>query len=406
MHLLKPFSFSKRFPETEVVGSAFAGKQDDLIPLSFGFPAPESLPVDKMTAATEAAMITQGRQALAYSGGTGPKNIINWIKERSKLREIEATEKEIIVTAGSSQAIDLITRTLTDPGDELWVEAPTFFGALKTFRLAETKLFSFPIDEYGLRVDLVEQELVERVKNNLPLPKLMYVIPNYQNPGGVNLSIERRKRLAELAYEYNFFIIEDDAYVELAFDKTYIPAIYSFGPERVVYLSTFSKIIAPGLRLGWAIGLQEIIEKVKILKTDGFTSVYVQEVTKNLLEQIDMDEQINNLNSLYHSRKNAMVSAIQQYFGEEVSYHEPNGGFFLWLTFPAHIDTSEFADAAMAAGVSYIAGKHFFLEGEGYNHMRLCFTFCKEEIIHEAIKRLANTYYEYVNSKQIIEEVN
>lgn len=406
MHLLKPFSFSKRFPETEVVGSAFAGKQDHLIPLSFGFPAPESLPVDKMTAATEAAMITQGRQALAYSGGTGPKNIINWIKERSKLREITATEKEIIVTAGSSQAIDLITRTLTDPGDELWVEAPTFFGALKTFRLAETKLFSFPIDEYGLRVDLVEQELIDRVTNNLPLPKLMYVIPNYQNPGGVNLSIERRKRLAELAYEYNFFIIEDDAYVELSFDKTYIPAIYSFGPERVVYLSTFSKIIAPGLRLGWAIGLQEIIEKMQILKTDGFTSVYVQEVTKNLLEQIDMEEQINNLNSIYLSRKDAMVSAIRQYFGEEVSFHEPHGGFFLWLTFPDHIDTSEFADAAMIAGVSYIAGKHFFLENEGYNHMRLCFTFCKEEIIHEAIKRLANTYYEYVNSKQIIEEVN
>lgn len=406
MDILKPFSFSKRFPETEVVGSAFARKQDNLIPLSFGFPAPESLPVDKMTAATEAAMVTQGRQALAYSGGTGPKNILNWIKERSKLREIEATENEIIVTAGSSQAIDLITRTLTDPGDELWVEAPTFFGALKTFRLAETKLFSFPIDENGLRVDLVEQELIERVKNNLPLPKLMYVIPNYQNPGGVNLSVERRKRLAELAYEYNFFIIEDDAYVELSFDKTYTAAIYSFGPERVIYLSTFSKIIAPGLRLGWAIGLKEVIEKMQILKTDGFTSVYVQEVTKNLLEQIDMDEQINNLNSLYLSRKNAMVSAIKQYFGEEVSFHEPHGGFFLWLTFPEHIDTSEFVEAAMIAGVSYIAGKHFFLQDEGYNHMRLCFTFCKEEIIQEAIKRLANTYYEHVNSKRVIEEVN
>ncbi|WP_312093968.1 PLP-dependent aminotransferase family protein [Niallia sp.] len=406
MYILKPFSFSKRFPETEVIGSAFAGNQDQVIPLSFGFPAPESLPADKMTAATEAAMLSQGRQALAYSGGTGPKHIINWIKERSRLREIEATENEIIVTSGSSQAIDLITRTLTDPGDEIWVEAPTFFGALKTFRLAETTLFSFPIDENGLRVDLVEQELNERVKNNLPLPKLMYVIPNYQNPGGVNLSVDRRKRLAELAYKYNFFIIEDDAYVELSFDETYLPAIYSFGPERVVYLSTFSKIIAPGLRLGWAIGLSAIIEKMRILKIDGLTSVYVQEVTKNLLEQMDMDEQISYLNTIYLSRKNAMVSAIKQYFGDEVSFHEPNGGFFLWLTFPPQIDTSEFLDTAMLAGVSYIAGKHFFLQNEGYNHMRLSFTFCKEDIIHEAIKRLANTYYEYVNSKQMIEEVN
>ncbi|AYV66403.1 PLP-dependent aminotransferase family protein [Niallia circulans] len=406
MQLLKPFSYSRRFPDIEVIGSAFAQNQENLIPLSFGFPAPESLPVDKMTAATEAAMQTQGRHALAYSGGTGVNAVINWIKERSKLREIKATENEILITAGSSQAIDLVTRTLTDPGDEVWVEAPTFFGALKTFQLAETKLASFPIDENGLRVDLVEQELSERVKNNLPLPKLMYVIPNYQNPGGVNLSVDRRKRLAELAYEYNFFIIEDDAYVELSFDGIYNPAIYSYGPERVVYLSTFSKIIAPGLRLGWAIGLTEIIEKMRILKIDGLTSVYVQEVTKNLLDQIGMDEHICYLNSLYLSRKNAMVSAIKQYFGNDVTFHEANGGFFLWITFPCHIDTSEFIDAAASAGVSYIAGKHFFLKDEGYNHMRLCFTFCQEDIIEEAIKRLANTYYEYVNSKQMIKGVN
>ncbi|UQZ73158.1 PLP-dependent aminotransferase family protein [Niallia circulans] len=406
MQLLKPFSYSRRFPDIEVIGSAFAQNQENLIPLSFGFPAAESLPVDKMTAATEAAMQTQGRHALAYSGGTGVNAVINWIKERSKLREIKATENEILITAGSSQAIDLVTRTLTDPGDEIWVEAPTFFGALKTFQLAETKLASFPIDENGLRVDLVEQELSERVKNNLPLPKLMYVIPNYQNPGGVNLSVDRRKRLAELAYEYNFFIIEDDAYVELSFDGIYNPAIYSYGPERVVYLSTFSKIIAPGLRLGWAIGLTEIIKKMRILKIDGLTSVYVQEVTKNLLDQIGMDEHICYLNSLYLSRKNAMVSAIKQYFGNDVTFHEANGGFFLWITFPCHIDTSEFIDAASSAGVSYIAGKHFFLKDEGYNHMRLCFTFCQEDIIEEAIKRLANTYYEYVNSKQMIEGVN
>lgn len=164
MQLLKPFSYSRRFPDIEVIGSAFAQNQENLIPLSFGFPAPESLPVDKMTAATEAAMQTQGRHALAYSGGTGVNAVINWIKERSKLREIKATENEILITAGSSQAIDLVTRTLTDPGDEVWVEAPTFFGALKTFQLAETKLASFPIDENGLRVDLVEQELSERVK--------------------------------------------------------------------------------------------------------------------------------------------------------------------------------------------------------------------------------------------------
>jgi len=402
---LKPVSFSRRFPQMEIIGSSFAGNQDHLIPLSFGFPAPESLPVDIMAPATEAAMRKQGKQALSYSGGTGPKNIVNWIKERSKLRDIQAKENQILVTSGSSQGIDLVTRTLTDPGDEIWVEAPTFFGAVKTLRLAGVHLTSFPIDVNGLRVDLVEKELLSRVANNLPLPKVIYVIPNYHNPGGVNLSLERRKRLAELAYEYNFFILEDDAYVELSFDGNVLPSIYSFGPDRVVYLSTFSKIIAPGIRLGWAIGLKELIEKMKVLKVDGLSSVYVQEITHNVLEQLNIDHHITKLNSMYASRKNAMVKAINKFFGADVSFNEPNGGFFLWLTFAEGIDTSEFLDKAMEAGVSYIAGKHCFLSDEGHNHIRLCFTYCDEDTITEAIKRLATTYYEYVNTKIPLKEV-
>ncbi|MGP7819458.1 aminotransferase-like domain-containing protein [Niallia sp. 01092] len=405
MNALKPFTLSKRFPDMPIIGSSFAGSLEDVIPLSFGFPAPESFPLETMVTATEAAMKTQGTGALSYLGGTGPSNIVKWIKSRSKLREVYANEDQILVTAGSMQAIDLVTRTLTDPGDDLWIEAPCFFGAIRSFHLAEVKLTSFPIDENGLQVDLVEQALIKARANNKPMPKILYVMPNYHNPGGVNLSLERRKKLAELAYEYNFFILEDDAYVELTFDGSYLPSIHSFGPERVIYLSTFSKVIAPGIRMGWAIGNKQVIDKMRILKTDGFTSVYVQEVVYNVLQKLDIEEHIQYLSATYKSRKDAMVSAIKEYFGDDVSFVVPDGGFFLWLTFPLGVNTSAFVDEAMQAGVSFLDGRHFYLKDEGFNTMRLCFTYCNEEKITEAIKRLANTYYAYVK-RLTPEEIN
>ncbi len=405
MNSLKQFTFSKRFPNMPIIGSSFAGSLDQVIPLSYGFPAPESFPLDTMVAATELAMKNQGFGAMSYSGGTGPSNIVKWIQKRSKLRSIHVDDNQIIVTAGSMQAIDLVARTLTDPGDEIWIEAPCFFGAIRTFNLAQVNLRSFPIDENGIIVEHVEKALIEATLQQKPIPKILYIMPNYHNPGGVNLSVDRRKKLAELAYEYNFFILEDDAYVELSFNGTYLPSIHSFGPERVIYLSTFSKVIAPGIRLGWAIGLSDIINKIRILKTDGLTSVYVQEVVHNVLEQLDIEEHIKYLSNTYKSRKEAMVEAITEHFGNEVSFVSPEGGFFLWLTFPPGVNTSAFVEAAMTAGVSYLDGQHFFLDDEGFNTMRLCFTYCSEEKIKEAIKRLADTYVQYLRSLPL-EEAN
>ncbi|WP_445487187.1 aminotransferase-like domain-containing protein [Niallia sp. 03133] len=405
MNALNQFTFSKRFPDMPIIGSSFSGSLDHVIPLSFGFPAPESFPLETMVTATDTAMKTQGTGALSYTGGQGPNNIVKWIKSRSVLRKVHASEEQILVTCGSMQAIDLVTRTLTDPGDDLWIEAPCFFGAIRSFNLAEVKLTSFPIDENGLRVDLVEQALMAAKANNKPMPKILYVMPNYHNPGGVNLSLERRKKLAELAYEYNFFIIEDDAYVELSFDGTYLPSIYSFGPERVIYLSTFSKVVAPGIRMGWAIGNKQVIDKMRILKTDGLTSVYIQEVVYNVLQQLDIEKHISYLSTTYKSRKESMVSALAQYFGDDVSFVAPDGGFFLWLTFPLGVNTSAFVDDAMQAGVSYLDGRHFYLNDEGFNTMRLCFTYCNEKKINEGIKRLADTYYAYVK-RLPVEEAN
>lgn len=395
MTTLEPFSFSKRFPDVPTIGSAVSGIKPGAIPLYFGFPAPESFPISSLIEASTAALQSEGEVALQYTGGPGQKKVKEWIIQRSRLRNIEVEEENILMTTGSNQGIDLLARTLADAGEHVWVEAPTYFGALNFFRLAEMVLTSFPIDENGLRVDLVEEALIDAKRNGKPIPKLLYVIPNYQNPAGTILSVERRKRLAELAYQYNFYILEDDAYVELNFTGKFLPSIYSFGPERVIYLSTFSKIIAPGLRMGWAIAGKHVLDKVRMIKSDGNTSVFVQEVVSQFLDHVDFDAHCQKLISTYRSRRNAMVDAIKEYLNDEVSYILPEGGFFLWLTFPSEIDTSKFLQSALDRGVSYIEGSYFYLKGEEKNSMRLCFSYCNEEQIREGIKHIADSYFEY-----------
>ncbi len=405
MTKLEEFSFSKRFPDFPTIGSAFAGKKAITIPLSFGYPAPESFPISSLIEASAAALQTEGRQALQYSGGPGQQKVAEWIKHRSRLRAIDVEEKNILVTTGSNQGIDILTRTLADPGEHVWVEAPIYFGALRYFRLAEVELTSFPIDENGLRVDLVEEALIDAKKNGKPIPKFLYVIPNYHNPAGVNLSVERRKKLAELAYEYNFYIVEDDAYVELSFTGEFLPSIYSFGPERVIYLSTCSKIIAPGIRIGWTIAGENVLNKMRLLKSDGYTSVFVQEVISQFLENVDFDEHRRQLVSCYRSRRDSMVDAIKEYLDGHVSFILPEGGFFLWLSFAPEVDTSAFLESASEHGVSYIDGRHFYLHEEEVNSMRLCFSFCDEEQIREGIRVIAESYFEYMKNQKVLEEV-
>ncbi|RYL92490.1 PLP-dependent aminotransferase family protein [Sporolactobacillus sp. THM7-4] len=394
MENLAAFSFSKRLADIPVVGSAFEGDHPDLIPLAYGFPAPESFPIQKMADAAVSALYSQGREALQYSGGPGQRRVLQWIKERSRLRSIDVEEDNILVTSGSSQGIDLVARTLTDPGDHVWVEAPTFFGALRSFRLADAQLTAFPIDENGLRVDLVEEALIKAKKNHQSLPKFIYVLPNYQNPTGVNLSVERRKKLAELACEYNFYILEDDAYVELNYDGPFQPSIYSFAPRRVIYLSTFSKIIAPGIRMAWAIADKEVLDKMRIMKPDGLTSVFVQEVISNFLDKVDFESHRRKLVDCYRPRRDAMVAAIRDFFQDEVSFTETRGGFFLWLTFSPEVDTSELLNVAVEKGVSYVDGRHFFLEERPSNQLRLAFSFCNEEEIRNGIGKIAEAYFE------------
>lgn len=402
MKSLQPFKMANKFEGIKLISAAAAKIPADLIPLSYGFPAKEAYNISLMAQCAAKGIEDGGYKCLEYGGGAGPAKISAWIKERSKIRDIHVNDENIFVTTGSGQAMDIVARTLTNEGDEIWVEAPTFFGALRSFSLAGLTIRGFEIDENGLKVDLVEAALIEATELGKPIPKFLYVIPNFHNPGGITLSLERRIKLAQLALAYNFYIIEDDAYAELNFTDTILPAIYSFAPKRVIYMSTFSKTIAPAIRLGWVIVNPELVPKLRMLKSDGSTSVMVQEIIATYLNVIDFDQHVANISAIYKSRRDVMVKALDEYLGNEVSYILPEGGFFIWVSFKETVNTADFEQLALEYGVSYIVGEHCFADHSQQNHIRLCFSYCDEAQCKEAIKRIASAYFEKYPLKSIV----
>jgi len=393
---LQSYQFAKRLPQLSPIGAAQASSRSDLIPFSYGTPSSDLFPYKELQAAATAAIIQEGRDSLQYAGADGPKIVQQWIANRSQLRNINVNSNQVLVTYGSQQAIDYAARTLLEPGDHVWLEAPTYFGAVNTFKASEAILTSFPIDEHGLQIDLIEAALIEAVAKHQPIPKFIYVMPNFHNPGGVSLSLERRQRLAELAYHYNFFILEDDAYVELAFEGEHLPAIYSFAPERTIYLSSFSKIIAPGIRLGWAIASEDVIRRINTFFQGSKASVFSQEIVAQLLNQFSFNDHLSNLITTYKSNRDVMIAELHTHFGDELTYEIPNGGFFVWIQFPEGVNTSDFVQDANERGVSFIAGNQFFITAEGARFARLSFSYCNEEQIKRGVKIFAESYYAYI----------
>lgn len=397
---LQPFTFAKRVPNISPIGAAQATSYSDLIPFSYGTPSSDLFPYEQLQKAATAAILEQGRDSLQYAGAKGPSLIQEWIAKRSSLREINIQPNQVLVTYGSQQAIDHVARTILEVGDHVWLEAPTYFGAVNTFKTSEAILTSFPIDGDGLRVDLVKQALIDATNEGRAIPKFIYVMPNFHNPGGVSLSLERRKQLAQLAYQYNFFIIEDDAYVELAFEGKYLPAIYTFAPERTIYLSSFSKIIAPGIRLGWAIADADVIKRMNTFFQGSKASVFSQEIVAQLLNSFSFEAHLEYLNSTYRSNRDVMVAELREKFGTEIEFEIPKGGFFVWIKFPKGVNTGHFVQDAYTRGLSFISGTQFYIEQDGERFARLSFSYCNHEQIKKGVAIFADTYRHYIDNKK------
>jgi len=372
-------------------------QRDDIISLAGGTPYTRDFKLEKMVSATTACMLNQGNDALQYGGSEGHVGLKRHVAAMMTAEGINVDADDFIITDGSQQALDLLGKIFIDPGDVILVEAPSYLGALSAFTGYEPKVVSIPLDEDGVRVDELEARLRELTAAGIK-PKFMYLVPNFHNPAGVTLSAERRRRIIELSHEYGLLLVEDNPYGRLRFEGEDIPSLRALD-EHVIYLSTFSKIFSPGIRLGWITAPHPILEKVIFAKqsADLCSSSFTQRVVEEFLNANELDSYLSQLVTTYRSRRDAMLAALEEFFPPETTWSRPHGGFFVWARLPGFIDTTEMLAEAISQKVAYVPGRAFFADGSGANFMRLAFCYPSEEDIREGIKRLAGVVKDQIS---------
>ncbi len=377
----------------------FSGASDR-INFTGGFPDPESLPADRIAAATARAMEKNGKWALQYGSAVGYAGLIDQLRTKLARDNGVAAEREnVLITAGASQAIDLVCSAMLNPGDVVLSEEPTWMGAVRIFKAHQATCVGIPVDNEGMRLDVLESRLAEFKARGIQ-PKLIYVIPTFQNPTGVTTPLHRRLRLLELAKEYNVAIMEDDAYFDLRFSGERIPMLYTLDDAGlVVYTGTFSKIMAAGMRLGWVVGPAQLIEKAAKLKADGGTSPFASNVAAEYAASGELADHIVDLVDIYRRRRDTMANALKAEMPEGVEWTEPNGGFFMWLTLPEGCDSVAMLPEARAHGVEFLPGTGCFFDGSGRSNIRLSFSFSDEDAIRRGVKILAGIIREYIPNK-------
>lgn len=362
----------------------------EVISLAGGMPDPTTFPTEELNEVVKQILAKNSACALQYSSTEGLTElrefILNWLDEAKEKAGLD----NIMITSGSQQGLDLVSKVLLNPGDTLIVELPSYLAALNAFRSYGGEMAGIPMDDEGMQIDILEETLT-KLKNDRKKVKFIYTISNFQNPAGVTMSLARRKKILEVAKKYEVLILEDNPYDKLRFEGEPIPSIYSLDNEGyVISLGTFSKILCPGLRLAWILGNKEIIEKLVIMKqaTDLCTTVLNQLIAYEYCCQNDIDKNIESNVEIYRRKRNGMLEALDKYFPVEVTWTKPQGGFFVFATLPEYIDTGEMFKEAIEENVAYVPGGPFFADGKGQNTMRLSFCFPSVEDIDEGIKRL------------------
>ena len=338
----------------------------------------------------------QGRDALQYGPIAGPPPFVDLVLAKLGAEGLRVSAQNLLVTVGGSQGIDLVTHLLVDPGDVVIVEAPTFIGALQTFRNAEADLQEVPLDDGGMDPEALEA-LLERLAREGRRAKLIYTIPTFHNPAGVTLTRERRERLVALAARYGVMVLEDDAYSELRYDGQPLPSLYSLDREGLVFqVRTFSKILAAGLRLGYLVAPAALMARLLVLKVDVGTSPFVGHLAAAFAGsepgQLDrLAAHVERLIGIYRGRRDALLGALAEYAPPDVSWTHPVGGFFTWVTLPPGMDAGALLPRAAESGVSYIPGASYFARGDGTRHLRLAFSFLPPDDLVEGVRRLCRT---------------
>ena len=373
---------------SEVRALFAVASRPEVVSLAGGMPFVQALPTDDVLDVVRAVLDEHGATSLQYGSGQGHP----LLRERlSQLMEAEAVlgdPEDMVVTTGAQQALDLIGKIFIDAGDQIAVEAPAYVGALTAFGAYEPRYLPIDIDDDGMIVDQLEDALVRGDR-----PKLVYTCPNFGNPSGMTLSYGRRLQLVTLCREAGIPIVEDNPYGMLRFDGDPLPALRTLDPDNVIYLGTVSKIFSPGVRVGWALAEQSVVQRLVLAKEAA--DLCGSSFTMLMTERYFADEErwrgnLATLNEIYRSRRDVMLEAIAEHFPEQVTHTNPAGGFYVWVTLPSWVDARALLAAAVERRVAYVPGTAFYPDGRGSNQMRLAFCYPPAERIREGIGRLGS----------------
>lgn len=352
-----------------------------------GYPPAEAFPMDKIKEMSATVIEKYGAKCFQYGATQGVMELRQAVAER-----YEVALENVQITSSSQQGIDVCTRIMVNPGDVILTSNPSYLGALQSFHSYRADVrgvaHSNDIKTYGNEwVNTIEKALADGKKI-----KFLYMIPDFQNPSGETLTVEERTLLVKLARKYDYIIVEDSPYRELRYEGEAVPTIYSMAPERTLHLGSFSKIFAPGFRLGWIIGAPELLDKIYVCKQslDLCPPIMDQYIAAEFMQSGEIDANIERNICLYRHKRDKMLSLLEKYMPENVSWTHPEGGLFLYLTLPPQFNVMDLYDKALDAGVAYVAGNFFRTDGKGFNTMRLNFSFIKEERMEEGISILAS----------------
>jgi DNA-binding transcriptional MocR family regulator len=363
-------------------------QQPDIISFAGGLPASELLPAAEMALVARDVLAEDGVRALQYAPTEGLEVLRSLIADRLRsLWRLGCAKGEVLVVSGSQQALDLTGKIFLDEGDVVLCESPTYLGAINAFRAYRPRFVEVPTDDDGM----VPAELEQRL-GSLDRVKFIYVVPDFQNPSGRRWSIDRRRELAALAARFGVPVIEDAPYAELCFEGDPLPPVASFDDAcTVVYLGTSSKILSPGMRLGWVVAESDLVRRYVLAKqgADLHTSSLVQLIAARFMLEHDLEAHIARIREVYRSRRDAMIAALEEHFPEDVSFTRPAGGLFLWVELPEGMDARRFLESALEERVAFVPGDSFFPNGGHENTLRLNFSAMPEERITEGVRRLA-----------------
>jgi 2-aminoadipate transaminase len=370
----------------------------EVISLAGGLPDTSTFPPDTFAAVAQRIAAESCAKALQYGPTDGLLESKRCIAEVMQAEGMRVDPEDVVVTTGGQQVIDLVTKTLIDPGDVIVAEAPTYPGAVPTFHSYQADVVQIEMDACGMRVDLLEEAL-DRLEQEGRRPKFIYTVPTFQNPAGVTMSLERRHRLVEIAHQRELLVLEDNPYGMLRYEGEGLPPLRSLdGGVYVMYLGTFSKILSPGIRLGWVVAPPPVLEKINLGKqaTDLCTSTLSQLMVQAYFEQSDWRDYVESLTEIYRERRDTMMDALAEFFPREAEWTRPQGGMFIWVTLPDFIDTTDLLARALRDNVAFVPGAAAYLDGRGHNSMRLNFSASNSDDIREGVRRIGEVVKEQV----------